>query len=90
MASRRVELRKLAYARVEANRKAGHQLVDAWSADQQTALISKALTSVEARAFLESLPSPESLLPPVPVDELDGATVTRARVRLLGAPESTT
>lgn len=72
-ASRRAELRKLADTRIEADRKAGYQLVEAWAADKLTALVSGALTTAEARGFLELLPTPESLLPPVRVAELDAA-----------------
>ena len=72
VASGRAELRKLAYARIEADRKAGHQLVETWAADKLTTLVSGTLTSVEAKVFFESLPSPESLLPPIRVTaELD-------------------
>lgn len=73
-AARRAELRKLAYARIEADRRAGCQLVDAWAAEKLTVLIAGALTTTEAKAFLEALPSPERLLPPVRITpELDGA-----------------
>jgi len=73
VAGRRAELRTLAYARIEADRKAGYELVEAWAADKLTVLVSGTLTSAEAKAFLDSLPSPELLLPPIRVTaELDG------------------
>jgi hypothetical protein len=71
--SRRVELRKSAYARIEAHRKAAYLYVESWEADKLNALVSGALSSAEAKAFLNSLPSPETLLPPIKLTgELDG------------------
>jgi len=78
-ADRRAELRKLACARIDADRKAGHQLVEQWAADKLTALIAGALSSAEATAFLAALPSPETLLPPVRLTpELDAASLPGA------------
>ena len=84
-AARRAELRKVAYARIDADRKAGYQLVDARAADALTALASGALTSVEAKAFLESLPTVDALMPSVRVtaELLDGQSTTPAPNRLL-------
>ena len=64
-AARRGELRRLAYARIDADRKAAGQLVDTWAADTLTALLAGGLSSADAKAFLEALPSPEALLPSV-------------------------
>ena len=64
-ATRRAELRKLAYARIDADRKAAGQLVESWGADTLTALLAGGLSSADAKAFLERLPSPEALLPSV-------------------------
>jgi len=73
VAAQRDELRYVAYERIEADREAGHLLVEAWAADQLTVLVSGTLTSAEAKAILDSLPSPELLLPPIRVTaELDG------------------
>lgn len=85
-ASRRAELRKLAYARIDADRKAGQQLVDAWAADKLTTLIAGALTSADAKAFLAALPTPESLLPPVRLTpELDA--IPRGPAVLIGSEQ---
>ena len=70
--------------RIEGDFKAGKQLVEHWMADKLTALIAGGLTSGEAKAFLDSLPSAESLLPQVRVTpELDAAP---ASTRALGSP----
>jgi hypothetical protein len=63
--SRRDELHKLAFQRIEADKKAGAQLIEAWGAEKLSALYSSALTTDEAISFLESLPTPESLMPTV-------------------------
>lgn len=64
-AERRAELRKLAYARIDADRKAGVQLVDAWAAEKLTTLVAGGLSSDDAKAFLDGLPSPDALLPSI-------------------------
>jgi len=85
-ASRRTELRKLAYARIDADRKAGLQLIEAWTADKLTVLISGSLGSDEAKAFLDSLPSAEAMLPPVRLTaELDSGKVETPRRQPDGA-----
>jgi hypothetical protein len=82
-ADRRAELRKLAYARVEADRRAGHQLVDHWAAEQLTTLIAGALTSADAHAFLAALPAAETLLPPIRLTpELDVGRVVSPRAAI--------
>jgi hypothetical protein len=65
--ARRVELRKRAYTRIEADQKKAYQQIDAWAADRCTALVSGQLTSDDAKSFFDSLPSAEILLPPVAV-----------------------
>jgi hypothetical protein len=62
-AGRRAGLRKLAYARIDAHRKAGPQLIESWTADRLMALVSGSLTTDDAKTFLDSLPSGETLLP---------------------------
>ena len=83
VASRRGELRKLADARIDADLKAGCQCLEAWTAEKLTALLAGGLTSADAHHFLESLPSPEALLPAIRLTpELDSG-ITEPR-HLLG------
>jgi len=63
--SRRAELRDYAYTRIDADKKAGYQRIEAWAADSLTSLISGSLSSDEAKNFLDALPAPEALLPPI-------------------------
>jgi hypothetical protein len=65
--ARRAELRRRAYTRIEADQKLAYQHIDAWTADRCTALVSGQLTSDDAKGFLDSLPSPEALLPPIQI-----------------------
>lgn len=67
MKERRQELRALAIAKIDADRRAGYQRIEAWTADRLTTLVAGLLTSDEAKNFLNSLPSPEALLPPVQI-----------------------
>lgn len=60
---RRDELRKVARTKVVARVKAGKVEIERWSVERQTKLVEGALESEDAKAFLETLPSAESLLP---------------------------
>ena len=64
---RRQELAAAANAKIDADRRAGHQRIDLWVADTCTTLISGQLSTDDARTFLASLPAPETLLPPVTI-----------------------
>jgi hypothetical protein len=72
-ATRRAELRKLAYARIEVAGKAAVEAIEARASEFLTALAVDGLESGAAHAFLESIPTPAELMPPVSVAALDGA-----------------
>ena len=63
VASRRVELRKVAKTRLDAMEKAAQTEIERASVDAQTRLISDGLTSDAAKDFLEALPSATALMP---------------------------
>lgn len=68
---RRAELRRLAAARIEALGRSAKLDVDRQVADSITALISGGLSSDEARAQLDNLPSADSLMLAPSVAELE-------------------
>jgi hypothetical protein len=70
LASRRTELRKLAYARIDAGAESAKVAIAANLLDVETELITGGLETAEAAAFVASMPTPEQLLPPVSVGEL--------------------
>ena len=69
-ASRRAELRKLGYARIDALIESAKAQIDKVSSEVQTQLLATGLTSEAAKAFLESMPSVESLMPHVDIKAL--------------------
>lgn len=71
-ASRRGELRKVAQTRIAAAGRAAKTAIEAKTAEVLTELIAGGLESPEARAFLESIPTPQQLMPPVTIAELEG------------------
>jgi hypothetical protein len=71
--SRRAELRKLAERRVQAAERQAKLTIDSWEAKVRTELIAGGLTSGAARAFLERMPEPEALMPPMAIAELEAA-----------------
>lgn len=79
---RRVELRKLAERKIDAAAKAAKLEIDRADGEVQVELLTGALTTEEARAFLERVPTPEQLMPAVQLAELE-AEVPRRRVREL-------
>ena len=70
--SRRAELRKLAQARIAAVGRQAKTAIEAKTAEVLTVLIAGGLESSEARAFLETIPTPQQLMPPVVIAELEG------------------
>jgi hypothetical protein len=62
---RRAELRRLAQAQVEAVVKEAKVEIDRAAAEQITHITQCGLTSQEARAFIEAMPSPGDLMPPI-------------------------
>lgn len=74
VAERRAELRKLAAAKLAALAAKARVAVDMDALERETALVAGALTSAEAKAFLEAMPTIEALMPPLAVAELEGGT----------------
>jgi hypothetical protein len=70
---RRAELRKLAQARIAAAGRKAKLAVDQWAAERLTVLVAGALESADAREFLAALPTPEALMPPLTVAELEAS-----------------
>jgi hypothetical protein len=78
---RRAELRKRAETRIEALAARAAAAIEAKEAEVLTRLIVGGLESEEAKAFLESIPTPTQLMPPVALGELEGP---KALPRALG------
>jgi hypothetical protein len=68
---RRTELRRLAATQIDAMIKAARSKVDEASLAIQTELHASGLTSDAAKAFLESMPTPEALMPSVDIAALE-------------------
>jgi len=60
---RRAELRKVAESRIEATEKKARYDIDNWCIKTQAALIKDSLTSAQAAAFLDQMPTAEQLMP---------------------------
>jgi hypothetical protein len=71
VAGRRTELRRVARSRIDALTAAAKVEIERRSVDVQTTLISGGLESEEAKAFLETMPTPEQLMPPVALTEIE-------------------
>lgn len=71
---RRQELRKVAQTRIAALAKAAKVQIDRDALERETELVAGALTSAEAKAFLESMPTVEALMPPLALAELERPT----------------
>jgi hypothetical protein len=70
LAGRRAELRKLAYARIDAGAESAKVSIQAELLKVETELIRDGLETAEAIRFVDSMPTVEQLLPPVAVGEL--------------------
>jgi hypothetical protein len=68
---RRAELRKVAEARAEANYKKALTAIEMHAVNLQSQLVAGGLESDAARAFLEAMPTPESLMPALSVSEIE-------------------
>ena len=73
-ARRRAELRKVAQTRLEAEGRKAKLAVESASLDMLTTLAAGALASVEAQKFLESMPTPEALMPALELRELESGS----------------
>jgi hypothetical protein len=62
---RRAELRKVAKAAIAAAQKTAAMAIERRSVEIQTELVAGGLQSDAAKAFLETMPTPEQLMPPV-------------------------
>lgn len=76
--ARVVELRKVAQTRIAALEKAASTEIESKSLEVQTELLAGGLDSGEARAFLEAMPSAESLMPSLSVREIEALAPARA------------
>jgi hypothetical protein len=68
--ARRAELRKVATARLAALTAAAKTVIDRKLLETETALIAGSLESADAKAFLETMPTAEQLMPPLSLDDL--------------------
>ncbi len=78
---RKVELRRLAATEIDATVKAAKSKIDEASLAIQTALLASGLTSAAAKEFLESMPTPEALMPAVDVTALETKLLRPSRGR---------
>jgi hypothetical protein len=69
-AERRAELRKVAQTRVKADSKAAKVAIEAASAGVQEQLLIGGLKSEEAKALVETMPTVQSLMPPLHTAEI--------------------
>ena len=70
---RRVELTKVAYSRIEQMEKDAKFRIERSSVELQTRLLAAGLESADAKAFLETMPTAEQLMPPITVEEMQNA-----------------
>lgn len=73
VASRRTELRRVATTRIAALEKGAKAEIERRSLEVQERIIVGGLASAEARAFLDSIPAVDSLMPPLRLVELEAA-----------------
>jgi hypothetical protein len=70
-AKRRVELRRVAYSRIEAIEKTAKAEIERASVEIQTQLIADGLLTSAAKTFLEQIPSAENLMPRLELGEIE-------------------
>ena len=70
-AARRTELRRLAERRLDADAKKAKVGIEASVVELVTTLVTGGLESAEAKNFLELMPTPEGLMPPIEIGELE-------------------
>lgn len=70
MSERRTELRKLAYARIDAMEKTACTRIETESFELEGTILAGGLESSAAKEFLASMPSAEELMPELPADEI--------------------
>jgi hypothetical protein len=69
---RQAELRRTAKARIAAIEKAACVRIEMISVEMQTEIASHGLTSAAARAFFDTLPKVEELMPPLELRQIEG------------------
>lgn len=69
---RRAELRKLAERQIDAAAKAAKLEIDRADGEVQVELLTGALSTDDARRFLDRIPTPDQLMPAVRLAELEG------------------
>jgi hypothetical protein len=67
---RRAELTKVAHTKIEQLEKEAKHAIERASVEIQTRLVADGLESAEARAFLDSMPTAEQLMPALTVEEV--------------------
>ena len=77
---RRVELRRVAQTRLAAEGRKGKLSIDSAALEMLTTLATGALKSAEAKAFLESMPTPENLIPALELQELEAGVSPERRL----------
>jgi hypothetical protein len=70
-AKRRAELTKVAVSRIEERYRSALTTIEAKSAEVQTRILVGGLTSEDARAFVESIPSAAALMPTITLGEIE-------------------
>jgi hypothetical protein len=67
---RRAELTRVAHTKIEQLEKEAKHAIERASVEIQTRLVADGLESADAKAFLESMPAPEQLIPEISVAEV--------------------
>lgn len=80
---RRAELRKVAERHVEALEKRARTEIATRTVEVQTALLAGNLDSAAAKAFLESIPMPEALMPRLEVRDVEAMHLKQAERRTI-------
>jgi hypothetical protein len=76
-ASRRAELTRVAASKIEEGYRSALTTIEAKSAEVQTRILVGGLTSDDARAFVESIPTASALMPTITLGEIESGTRLR-------------
>jgi hypothetical protein len=83
---RREELRRVAETKVDALVGQAKLEIDRQAAQQLTQITKSGLTSEEARAFIETMPTPEQLLPPLGALQLENGQLVKLETTVTVTP----
>lgn len=83
VSSRRAELRRAAKSRIDAMEKEAVTKIERLSLQAQTEILAQGLDTEAARRFLESMPTMDSLMPPVQIGEIQTLVETQRKDRRL-------